>query len=279
MGFHQQILDELDDVICVADEGERIVYINKAIEKYGMKKRKVEGGKIADVFPFLHEIGFFQGNKIARRKEIEIGGRKYYASIKVLPVEKFTILIIKDLTVEIKKWYEKILEMAHEGIYIEDEEGKIIFANTSFANMIGYKVYDIMGKKPEEFFRQKKVKKIENERYEIKATINGREKIFLHSSHKIYENDFMGKINFYLDVTEDIRRKEKMRILMERERNFRLKTAHYFFNPLAIAKGYMGLMIEEVNDFEREKVLKAIHAITRIENVIRNFVTKGEIAE
>ena len=41
----------------------------------------------------------------------------------------------------------------------------------------------------------------------------------------------------------------------------------------------MGLMAEEMGENEREKVLKAIHAIDRVENVIKNFVTRGEIAE
>ena len=41
----------------------------------------------------------------------------------------------------------------------------------------------------------------------------------------------------------------------------------------------MGLMAEELDEKEREKVLKAINAISRVENVIKNFVTRGEIAE
>lgn len=62
----------------------------------------------------------------------------------------------------------------------------------------------------------------------------------------------------------------------EKEKRFRLRTAHYFLNPIAIAKGYLQLAIEERNI---NYIGKAINAIERIEKVIKNVIEKGEIKE
>ncbi|HHF55943.1 MAG TPA: PAS domain S-box protein, partial [Thermoplasmatales archaeon] len=74
-----------------------------------------------------------------------------------------------------------------------------------------------------------------------------------------------------------IEAEERMREMLERERRFKLDTSHYFFNPIAIAKGYLQLALED--DDGKEKILKAIEAIERVEKVVKNITTKGEIRE
>ena len=64
---------------------------------------------------------------------------------------------------------------------------------------------------------------------------------------------------------------------LEQEREFKLKTAHYFFNPICIAKGFLELAKEEENG--KNKIEKAIKAIERIEKVVKNITQKGEIKE
>ncbi|RLF44393.1 MAG: hypothetical protein DRN29_08545 [Thermoplasmata archaeon] len=64
---------------------------------------------------------------------------------------------------------------------------------------------------------------------------------------------------------------------LKKEREFKLKTAHYFFNPIAIAKGYLSLALEE-GDGE-DKIRKAMHAVERVEKVIKNITERGEIVE
>lgn len=63
---------------------------------------------------------------------------------------------------------------------------------------------------------------------------------------------------------------------LEQERRFKLKTAHHFFNPLCIAKGYLELALE---DAEKNKIEKALQALERVENVIKNVTKRGEIHE
>jgi len=73
-----------------------------------------------------------------------------------------------------------------------------------------------------------------------------------------------------------INAQEEMRRALEEESQFKLWTAHYFFNPIAIAKGYLEIAKE---DHDIDKIEKALDAIERIEKVVKNVVTKGEVHE
>ena len=291
MGLHQKALDRSNELICFVDQNAKIIFANKAVERFGVSRRDAIGKEVISIFPFLEkDIQKIFSREIKNNKWISYKGEKYYMSIESSILEKnVAMLVIRDMTQfktnekklkEIKKLYEKILEIAHEGIYIENEDGEIVFANNAFSRMVGYSVDELVGRRTEDILRSNETKKVGNGKYEMKIyTKDGYSKILLASSHSFKDRDFIGRINLSLDITDKKKREEKLKILTEKERNFRLKTAHYFFNPLAIAKGYMGLMAEEMEGGEREKVLKAIHAISRVENVIKNFVTRGEIAE
>ena len=74
-----------------------------------------------------------------------------------------------------------------------------------------------------------------------------------------------------------IKAEEEMMRALEEEKKFKADTAHYFFNPLAIAKGYLEIAKEDGET--KEKIEKALKAIERIEKVVKNVVTKGEIRE
>jgi len=74
-----------------------------------------------------------------------------------------------------------------------------------------------------------------------------------------------------------IEAEERMREALEEERQFKLNTAHYFFNPIAIAKGYLELALEEGD--RKDNILKAIEAINRVEKVVKNVTERGEIRE
>ncbi len=74
-----------------------------------------------------------------------------------------------------------------------------------------------------------------------------------------------------------IEAEERMREALEKEREFKLRAAHYFFNPICIAKGFLELALEEKDG--KDKILKAIEAINRIEKVIKNVTKRGEIRE
>ncbi len=76
-----------------------------------------------------------------------------------------------------------------------------------------------------------------------------------------------------------IKAEEEMRRIIEEEKKFKMDTAHYFFNPITIAKGYLDLVVNEVPEEQRKKVEAAYHAISRVEKVVKNATQRGEIRE
>ena len=89
-----------------------------------------------------------------------------------------------------------------------------------------------------------------------------------------------GVVVIAIDMTERKKMEEELRKAYEQEKEFKLKTAHYFFNPIVIAKGYLEVAKEEENKQRiLEAIDKAIDAINRIERVVKNVIEKGEIRE
>jgi sensor domain CHASE-containing protein len=80
-------------------------------------------------------------------------------------------------------------------------------------------------------------------------------------------------INSMLDSIQKSRR--KIEELLEKEKKMKAMVAHYFFNPIAIAKGYLQLYLESNKNEEVERALKAID---RIERVVKDIINgKWEI--
>ncbi|RLF47557.1 MAG: hypothetical protein DRN10_03730, partial [Thermoplasmata archaeon] len=82
-----------------------------------------------------------------------------------------------------------------------------------------------------------------------------------------------------IDITARKKAEEEMKRVLEEERRFKMDTAHYFFNPITIAKGYLHLAMEEAPDECKKKIESAYHAITRVEKVVKNVTQRGEIRE
>jgi len=76
-----------------------------------------------------------------------------------------------------------------------------------------------------------------------------------------------------------IKAEEEMMRALEQERKFKLEAAHYFFNPIAIAKGCLDLAMEELPEEKRKKLKSAKYAIGRVEKVVKNVTQRGEIHE
>ena len=103
--------------------------------------------------------------------------------------------------------------------------------------------------------------------------------------------DENGNLQGFVNVTKDLTERkvmeekimnayEQVKKALEKEREFKRDTAHYFFNPIAIAKGYLSLALEEVDKKEsKENIEKAIVAISRVEKVVKNITERGEIVE
>ena len=162
-----------------------------------------------------------------------------------------------------------------DGIVVIDNFNRIIMANPSAENLFGEK---LVGKGIEELSISSKLRRILASRIKLKEEMQIKGKYFeIFSLPLTDENgEFMGSIIIFHDITERKKAEEELNKALEKEIDFRLKTAHYFFNPIAIAKGFLILAIEERGNGKLKKVLKALE---RVEKVIKNIVEKGEITE
>ena len=311
------VLGSLDEVIHVVDKNMRILFINRAIEHLSRGKIKAEdaiGKNLYDVFPFLKEKGvdkqyervFSTGRKLVTEEEIDYYGEKIYTVTTKIPIKdgktRKVITIMRDVTAlkkteeslrEMAEKYSTIVELAREGICIDDENERMTFVNDAFARILGYEnKEELIGKKLLDFVDDKG-KKILNEeinsrrknksgRYELKVYAkDGEAKDILVSATPIIINGkYAGSISVNLDITELKKAENEMKRALEEERKFKADTAHYFFNPLCIAKGYLELAMKDERDAEQREKLKAIiNAVERVENVVKNVVMKGEVRE
>jgi len=295
------------------------LFINRAIEHLSRGKIKAEdvtGKNLYDVFPFLKEKGvdkqyervFSTGRKLVTEEETDYYGEKIYTITTKIPIKnrhgktQKVITIMRDVTAlkkteeslrEIAEKYSTIVELAREGICIDDENEKMTFVNDAFARILGYEnKEDLIGKKLIDFVDDEG-KKILNEeinsrrknksgKYELKVYAkDGEEKDILVSATPLIVNGkYAGSISVNLDITELKKAENEMKKALEEERKFKADTAHYFFNPLCIAKGYLELAIKDERDAEKREKLKAIlNAVERVENVVKNVVIKGEVRE
>lgn len=434
--LHESILDNLEEVIHVVNKDMKVLFVNKAIEKLSKGKVKKEGmmGKnLYDIFPFLRDTGvdkeyesvFLTGKPLKTEERTEYHGDKIYTVTSKIPIKDEkgrvtqVITIMRDITdlkkieetlKELADKYSKIIELAQEGICIDDENEKMTFVNDAFAKIVGYEKSELLGKSIFELVDEngKRILKSQTEnrragessRYEITVyRKDGTPRVLLISAtplmiggsyggsisvnlditdrkrmeetiklereqllsifegidepvyvadpetyeilyvnevmKKTFGNDIVGKkcyevfqnldapcdfctnekilgknfgntyiwewqnqvnkrwyrcmdkgirwpdgrrvrFEMAIDITDKVKAEEEMKRALDEEKQFKLETAHYFFNPIAIAKGYLQLAKEER---DIDKIKKAFDAITRVEKVVKNIVTKGEIRE
>jgi len=179
-----------------------------------------------------------------------------------------------------------IIENMREGIIVVDSDYRIVKMNPPSKEFIGF---DATGKKVDELdIYEKLAKYCETEeivKEEMEMEKGGKKKFYEISVIPLFDR-YKNKVGCMLSIYDitDIKKAdeamrnayEEMKRALEKEKEFKLKTAHYFFNPLLIAKGYLEIASEKCH---QEEIEKAKRAVERIEKVIKNIVTKGEIRE
>ncbi len=187
-----------------------------------------------------------------------------------------------------RKQLLSIFEGIDEPIYVADPETyEILFANKTLKELFGE---NIIGKKCYKVFQN----------LDEPCGFCTNDKILGKNYGKVYVWEFQNKINkrwyrcidraitwpdcrvvrmeIAIDITDRVKAEERVKEALEKEREFKLRTAHFFFNPLAIAKGYLQVALHEKDDIET-KIEMAMKAIERVEKVVKNVTQRGEIIE
>lgn len=176
------------------------------------------------------------GNDITRRRNIEMAIKNDYKRLvkKFREKEKDRLFEVVDKNVanielyESEARYRNIVECAVEGIFQVTEDGKLIMANRSLAEMLGYSSPEEMRSTIREFGRQFYVEDADRQRLEAllreKGYVKNFETRFLRKDgQEIWVNmnlrtvpDFIGRILCFEGTIEDITdRKNKEVILRE----------------------------------------------------------------
>ena len=66
-------------------------------------------------------------------------------------------------------------------------------------------------------------------------------------------------------------------LLLRRERAYKESMSHHFFNPLAIAKGYLNLVLNDCSDDAKTKLCAINTALERIENTVKTLIKTGNL--
>ena len=188
----------------------------------------------------------------------------------------FRLLDIKPIAID------TLIENMQDGVIALDNHCRIIEINPAAKKIIGCtdKIIGEPISKLASFHSE--LQNLCQEFKEVKKEIkvDRKDKKYYYEIHASPLRDKYGAVIGYLllihDVTERKEVMEKLEKALQQEKEFKLKTAHYFFNPLCIAKGYLEMVKK---DCRKEEIDKIIEAIERIEKVIKNVVQKGEISE
>lgn len=303
---YRTLVELSQEGICIDDENERIVFVNEAFAKaLGYKKEELLGKNIFDIV-HKEDIEKLKEEVEKRRKgkaskyEIRFlakdGSTKTFI-ISAIPLYKNgkfmgSLSVNLDITerkaaeeklAESEALYRAIAEYSQSGIFIL-QEGKFKFANTKFLEYTGYTIEDIEKINCWEIVHEKDRAKIINA---VEAIMEGQD-VNVPEFRYIKKDgtirwavgtgtaiEYKGKPAF-LGVMTDI---TELKEMYEKEKKFIEDTSHYFFNPLCIAKGYIELAKSRINGEEKIMLEKAKEAILRIERVVKNIISKGEIHE
>jgi len=284
-----------------------LIYYNKEFSPFWLAiSFSVFFGVAGDMsYFYLDQYGIEKGNILA-----EILFNLMYASLliglylmvsekpRLIPLSKFEKTVgnlkrkIEETEEQIRIEREQLLsifEGIDEPIYVADPEtNEILYANKALKKLFGE---DVIGKicyevlqnldRPCDFCTNDK---IVGENFgktyvwEWQNLVNKRWYRCIDRGIK-WPDGREVRYEIAIDITEKKHAEEEMQRALKQEREFKLRTAHYFFNPISIAKGYIDVMMDEIEEDQKKRLEVIRHAIERVESVVKNIVTKGEIRE
>ncbi len=190
--------------------------------------------------------------------------------------------------------YRSVVENAHDAIYIIHPEKGFQYVNPAFEDITGYSAdeiysdtfsfWDLIHPDDRAMVEERGKARARGvdvpERYEFRVIAkNGATRILEATTVDIGTGDKALVMGILRDVTQREQAVREMKRALQLEKQFKADASHFFLNPIAIAKGYMELAMEEMPAVCRKKIKASRDAIKRVENVIKNIVEKGEIRE
>lgn len=285
---YQTILESLEDMVFVMDEGGRVSYANRMAEQYlEISEPEMVGKKLFELVTECDpkdQQPFGYGEVFVEK---EAG--KLFFSANLAPIENQRgqtagyVALLHNITsrrdVEDQlKLQTRMLEAASNGIVITDKGGHIIWANQAITTLTGYEVEELVGQKPSIF----KSGSQSPESYELLwdtilagkvwkgQIINKRKDGSLYNEELTitpYLNE-AGEVTHHIAVKQDVTdRVEVMKALRESEETFRAlfeRTNDAVFiidvdlNHIAVnqqAADMLGYTVEELEGMRTDQIV------------------------
>lgn len=177
-----------------------------------------------------------------------------------------------------------IIENVPINIMVVDRKGNLVDTNKAFLENLGYTKEDIKDKRITDFVSAEDKEKILELNKKILEDEEPREIEFNIFDQNGEMKEVRGKSTIVRDeygeprVVLAFQRMVLEEVALKTE--FVKEISHTFFNPLCIAKGYIDLQLERAIPEEMRKEIEAAkRAIERIERIVKNVVTRGEMHE
>jgi len=178
---------------------------------------------------------------------------------------------------------------SQEGLLLLNPRGHIIHANESAAAFFGLPSSKLTGKpflalfsRREQRLLAERYKNLRDTplRYLMTREEDGDIRTHALTIHPVQER---GKTLMLVITLHDFTRIENLQrerdCSLNRERTCIESISHHFFNPLAIAKGYLQLAQEESGNGSEAKLRAASQALDRIEKVVKTIISTGDLDE
>jgi PAS domain S-box-containing protein len=182
--------------------------------------------------------------------------------------------------------YETIVETMPMGIFVVDEETRIVNVNEPGAAILGYPVEEVQGEAFSRFVDDGVVTEAVVEQYrqtikELRSELSTKEKeiieaevttlagesrtLEVHMSLLPTDDGFGGSVQVFHDITERKENQRERRRQNERLEEFANIVSHDLRNPLNVAKGHLDLATRE---YESESLDTVESALERMETLI-----------
>lgn len=316
----------LNAIINIDSKG-KITFWNSQAEKiFGWDREEVIGKLLSEtIIPRQHKSGHNDGlkhylntgegpvlNKQIELPAIKKDGTEFTIEISIIPIkqnnELFFCSFIQDISKRKKaettlkfqeEKYRNIIAHMNLGLIEVDTEETIQFANQSFAEISGYEVSELMGKKPEDIF-------VFGENFEIMQTKQGLRKQGISDIYQIPiknkrgelrwwaisgapnfddKGNLVGSIGIHLDITDQ----KQLEIDLETEKlkaeeaskakeSFLANMSHEIRTPLNAIIGFLReLSKQELTDLQKKYIENSSIASKHLLAIINNILDISKI--
>ena len=185
-------------------------------------------------------------------------------------------------------FYHSLENKQQESLLILNSIGKIIYASRPAADFFDVDLANIIGKMFVSVFPLHEQHRLRDEIFHLKPNLVSRYKTTIGNRTDSHTHTFImhpvashGRILMIIVTIEDICLYDQLRFELDRslrqERKYKEAISHHFFNPLAIAKGYLHLASDKCDKDMKNKFSAIDNALNRIEKTVKTVIKTGKL--